>query len=301
MRLIKQSAEYISQTPNIIGAFKLVELAGRVCWKSENRITNDSWEKFIDMLLEKKHYSPLEFGTIYITIDTGGPLNNPHYARNMDVAMFYAKNKYSKAKSESSKTHTGKIYYITTNLRVIFENNRIEDLRFACEPTKHERRYCVRLITSRDILVEYTRHRTFSYCVESTRYCNYSKNRFSNQITCIIPSWTTLNEGEHFSVSDECPDATFLYSLLDAEAYYFDLLNEGWKPQHARQVLPNALKTEIMMCGFESDWERFFNLRLGVGAHPSARELAFMIRNEFINNDIEFHTIISINKDEYKK
>ena len=88
---------------------------------------------------------------------------------------------------------------------------------------------------------------------------------------------------------------------MDAEAYYFDLLNAGWKPQQARQVLPNALKTEIMMCGFESDWEHFFELRMGSGAHPSARELAFMIRDEFVNNNIEFHTIISIDKDEYKK
>lgn len=72
-----------------------------------------------------------------------------------------------------------------------------------------------------------------------------------------------------------------MYSLIDAEFYYFDLLKQGWKPQQARQVLPNALKTEIMMCGFESDWEHFFDLRLGAGAHPSARELAYMIYQEF--------------------
>ena len=287
MRLIKQSAEYISQSPGIIGAFKLVELAGRVCWKSENRITHDSWEKFIDMLLEKKHYSPLEFGTIYMTIDVGSPLNNPYYMKNVDAAMFYAKDKYSKAKSESNKTNTGKIYYITTNLRVIFENNRIEDLRFACEPTKHERRYCVRLITSRDILVEYTRHRTFSYCVESTRYCNYSKDRFSNQITYIIPSWCKIKEDEYDDIAGiNSADNTFMNSLLDAEAYYFDLLNEGWEPQQARQVLPNALKTEIMMCGFYSDWAHFFELRLGTGAHPSARELAEMIKGEFYKKSL---------------
>lgn len=70
----------------------------------------------------------------------------------------------------------------------MFENKRLEDLHYACEPTKHERRYCVKLITSRDILAEYTRHRVFSYCVESTRYCNYSGDKFGNQITYIIPS-----------------------------------------------------------------------------------------------------------------
>lgn len=82
------------------------------------------------------------------------------------------------------------------------------------------------------------------------------------------------------------PDISFLYSLFDAEAYYFGLLDEGWKPQQARQVLPNALKTEIMMCGFESDWEHFFDLRLGAAAHPSARELAMMIANQFKENKV---------------
>lgn len=140
------------------------------------------------MLLEKKHYSPLEFGTIYLTIDTGSPALTSDYLEAMSATQFYVSNKYSKVKTENNITKTGTIYYITTNLRVIFENNRIEDLHYACEPTKHERRYCVRLITSRDITHEYVRHRHFSYCQESTRYCNYSKDRFSNQITYIIPS-----------------------------------------------------------------------------------------------------------------
>lgn len=302
MRLIKQSAKYIAQDPTIIGAFKLVELAGRTCYKSEDKITSDSWEKFIDMLMKRKHYSPMEFGTIYLTIDTGSPALNPNYLEAMDTAQFYVRNKYSKVKTESNTTHTGTIYYITTNLRVIFENNRIEDLHYACEPTKHERRYCVRLVTSRDITHEYVRHRTMSFCQESTRYCNYSKGKFGEEITCVIPSWTNLKEGKYTEQTNvEGTDQTFVYSLIDAECYYFDLLKQGWKPQQARQVLPNALKTELMMCGFESDWEHFFELRMGEGAHPTARELAFMIRDEFINNSIDFHTIIHIDKDEYKK
>ena len=299
MRLIKQSAEYIPQDPTILGAFKLIERAGRTCYKSESKITEDSWIKFVQMLQGKHHYSPFEFGTIYLTVDAGSPFTNPNYLEETDLAHFYRWNKYSKVKSEDNSTHTGTIYYITTNLRVIFENKRLEDLHYACEPTKHERRYCVKLITSRDITHEYVRHRTMSFCQESTRYCNYSGDKFGNQITYIIPSWTNLSEGECTKPNEL--DTTFYNALLDSEAYYFDLLNEGWKPQQARQVLPNALKTEIMMCGFESDWEHFFELRMGEGAHPTARELAFMIRNEFINNGIDFHTIINIDKDEHKK
>lgn len=284
MKLIKQSATYIPQDPTILGAFKLIELAGRTCYKSESKITDDSWIKFVQMLQGKHHYSPFEFGTIYLTIDTGSPFTNPDYLEEAELAHFYLRNKYSKVKSEDNSTHTGTIYYITTNLRVIFENERLEDLHYACEPTKHERRYCVKLITSRDITHEYVRHRTMSFCQESTRYCNYSGDKFGNQITYIIPSWTNLNEGE-CTKSNEL-DTTFYNALLDSEAYYFDLLNEGWKPQQARQVLPNALKTEIMMCGFESDWEHFFELRLGEGAHPTARELAYMIANQFKENKV---------------
>lgn len=285
MKLIKQNAEYIAQNPTIIGAFKLVELAGRTCYKSEDKITSDSWEKFIDMLMKRKHYSPMEFGTIYLTIDTGSPALNPAYLEAMDTAQFYVRNKYSKVKTESNPTKTGTVYYITTNLRVIFENNRIEDLRLSCEPTKHERRYCVRLTTSRDITHEFVRHRVMSFCQESTRYCNYNKGKFGEEITCIIPSWTNLKEGEDINNQDlSLIDSSFLNSLIDAEGYYFYLLENGWKPQQARQVLPNALKTELMMCGFESDWEHFFYLRMGEGAHPSARELAHMIYDELYKN-----------------
>lgn len=165
MKLIKQSAEYIPQDPTILGAFKLIERAGRTCYKSESKITEDSWIKFIQMLQGKHHYSPFEFGTIYLTIDTGSPFTNPNYLEETDLAYFYLRNKYSKVKSEVNSTHTGTIYYITTNLRVMFENKRLEDLHYACEPTKHERRYCVKLITSRDILAEYTRHRTINKLV----------------------------------------------------------------------------------------------------------------------------------------
>ena len=180
------------------------------------------------MLQGKHHYSPFEFGTIYLTIDTGSPFTNPNYLEETELAHFYLRNKYSKVKSEDNSTHTGTIYYITTNLRVIFENERLEDLHYACEPTKHERRYCVRLITSRDILAEYTRHRTFSYCVESTRYCNYSLGKFNNEITYIIPPWCDLKEGSYDDITGITPvDNCLMNSLFDAEAYYFDLIKEG--------------------------------------------------------------------------
>lgn len=133
-------------------------------------------------------------------------------------------------------------------------------------------------------------------------YCNYSKDKFGNEITFIIPCWTTLPEGSielgsydgrSIKYKDDTvyedtpmyPEIDFVKSLCESEMYYLQLLDQGWKPQQARAVLPNALKTELVMTGFVSDWEHFFSLRaLGTtGApHPQAKELAEPLMEEFI-------------------
>lgn len=188
MRLVKQREEYIYQEPTIIGAFKMVELAGRVSYKSEDKITEDSWLKFAKMLKEKGHLSPFEFGTIYLTIEIDSPVYEPHYIGLTNTVLFYKRNPYSKVIEKSNKKGTGNIYYITTNLRVILERQSIGDLKYAVEPTCHFRRHCFRLILSKDISHEFVRHRAFSFMQESTRYCNYSSSKFDNQCTFIIPS-----------------------------------------------------------------------------------------------------------------
>lgn len=150
--------------------------------------------------------------------------------------------------------------------------------------------------------------RVFSFSAESTRYCNYSKNKFNNEITYIMPSWVPYNEGKYeivetedgwgnyngdvierngYTVPENDPDyIKFLYyfinSLNEAEIAYFHLLNQGWEPQQARAVLPNALKTELVMTGTIEQWKEFFRLRTAINAHPSARELAIPLREEFI-------------------
>lgn len=108
-------------------------------------------------------------------------------------------------------------------------------------------------------------------------YCNYSRGKFGSELTFIIPSWTDLiNSGD--KLSGKYPaDRLFIESLEQAEYKYMRLLDEGWKPQQARQVLPNALKTEIMMCGFEDDYKHFFDLRVSEAAHPSMRQVAYMM------------------------
>ena len=143
--------------------------------------------------------------------------------------------------------------------------------------------------------MEFVRHRVMSFAQESTRYCNYFKDKFNGELTFIQPVWAYHQEDGDYGTLDNSKrknvgnkDGTFfefIKSLQYAEFYYFRLLKEGWKPQEARAVLPNALKTELVVTGFVSDWNHFFDLRARgtTGApHPQAKELAEPLMKEFI-------------------
>lgn len=130
----------------------------------------------------------------------------------------------------------------------------------------------VKFICDRGVTHEIVRHRLASYCQESTRYCNYSSDKFGTEITVIKPCF--LEEGtEGFRMW------AGLCSL--AEAYYFDLLNWRCTPQEARSVLPNSLKTELVMTANIREFRHFFKLRCSKAAHPQMREVALMLLKEF--------------------
>lgn len=131
----------------------------------------------------------------------------------------------------------------------------------------------VKFTCSRAIAQEITRHRMASYAMESQRYCAYNKDRFNHEITYIIPSHTNYDEGE-YSLKYEVANGPFINSLLYSEKAYFDLIEEGWKAQEARDVLPNATKTEINMKANLREWRHFFKLRCHHTAHPDIRVLA---------------------------
>ena len=142
---------------------------------------------------------------------------------------------------------------------------------------------------------EFVRHRVFSFAQESTRYCNYSKSKFNNEITFIIPCWTDIPEGDYGSrvypkiVQRGWHDGVaqiFIDDCRYSEDGYFRLLNEGWAPQQARAILPNSLKTELVMTGFISDWKHFFELRDAASAHPQAQELAHPLHEAFIQRGL---------------
>jgi thymidylate synthase (FAD) len=176
---------------------KRIERAGRTCYKSENKITNDSSSSFVKMLIEKGHETVLE----------------------------------------------------------------------------HEK-VTVRVLCDRGVSHEIVRHRIASYSQESTRYCNYSNDKYSKEITVIDPIfWRDPNKSEQYKIWKSAVDA--------CEDSYLKLLDLGATPQEARSVLPNSLKTEIVMTMNLREWRHFFTLRTSSAAHPQMLEIARPMLDEF--------------------
>lgn len=306
MKLIKPSFEIWEQPSGLEGIYKQIERCGRVCYKSENKITEDSAKSFVDRMIKSGHGAMLEHGTVYLAI--------PKTTYAPEAVNTYLNNPYSKVNECNDFIFTDKYgdkvsaWCVTTNLRVLVEHGCLEDLEFLCEPTEyHKKRVTVKFICDRGVSHEFVRHRVFSFAQESTRYCNYSKDKFGNEVTYIMPCWIPYKEGQYEInegedswgnyngdyitwnkefVSEYSSNYKtlfhFIKALDQAEIRYFNLLNSGWKPQEAIAVLPNALKTELVMTGFVSDWKHFFELRCASNAHPSAQELANPLREEFI-------------------
>lgn len=191
MKIIKPYAEILQATPDLEN---LIELAGRVCYKSEDRICEGSAATLISRLMESKHESVLEHGAITV--------------------------------------------------------------RFVCD---------------RGVSHELVRHRLASFSQESTRYCNYGK---AGEVTFIDIF------GGFPDVSQECVDLWRL-ALIDAERYYLSMLKNGSTPQEARSVLPNSLKTEVVMTANPREWLHIFRLRCARTAHPQMREVMIPLQTEF--------------------
>lgn len=309
MKLIKPSFEIIEQKPRDIvipadmeigpqmwkeelinSVYRQIEMAGRTCYKSEDKITETSAKEFVDRMVKSGHGAMLEHGTVYLRIpDVSSDGQWVYPAKGK-----YLGNKYSVTKSrlEGIAQNPYSVFYVTTNYRVLVENNWLDDLQYICEPTEyHVKRVTVKFICDRGVSHEYVRHRVFSFAQESTRYCNYSKDKFGNECTFIIPSWLNYEEQQFVSKNDS---SCSIRTDLSEHEYFIDLLLESertynyltqycdWKPQQARAILPNSLKTELVMTGTIEQWEGFFKLRDADSAHPQAYELAHPLHEEFI-------------------
>lgn len=189
MKIIKPSIEILDEL-NGDEILKKIEKIGRVCYKSEEKITSESSEKFISNILKSGHESVIEHEKVSI--------------------------------------------------------------RFICD---------------RGVSHEIVRHRIASYSQESTRYCNYSKDKFGKEITVIKPLFWE-EDSEEYKIWYE--------TVLHSEQAYQELIQLGAKPQEARSILPNSLKTEIVVTMNLREWRHFFKLRTATNAHPQMREIACM-------------------------
>lgn len=261
MRLIKPSFSIWDQQEGLEGVYKQIEKVGRVCYKSEDKITEDSAKPFVERMVKSGHGAMLEHGTVYLAMpmETMIPIEANGWGK-------YTKTPYSKGFKVCSVDGERRVA-ITTNYRVLVENNWLDDLKYLCEPTEyHAKRITVYFTCDRVTGESFLRHRVFSFARESTRYCNYAKDKFGNEITFIEPCWL-----EDYTYDGNTYQNCFLTALAASEASYFDLLkkwddripdkryktgfrNNPWTPQQARTVLPFAVKSPLVMTGFADDW-----------------------------------------------
>lgn len=268
MKVINSSVQEIKQAPGISGIYRHIERCGRTCYKSEDKITEDSAMKFFQRLVNMKHYAMLEHGTVYLKLPcrftewrelTLGKVINSKYSLINEVDGYL---------------------YVTTNMRVLVENypNDYDDIiiEYALEEpdANNIKRVTAHFVISRAIANEFVRHRLFSFAQESTRYCNYSKDKFVGELTFIRPEWL---KSEGLWLNNLKAEDVWFNAMAISEDYYLDWINLGVKPQNARGVLPLDLKTELIMTGTLDQWEGFFDLRLREvtgPAHPDAKAIA---------------------------
>ena len=325
MKIISPNVELLRQEPGLEGIFKQIERAGRTCYKSEDKIDQYSARVFVENMIESKHHAMLEHGTVYLTLNIKSKNRNKtvHYpwfynnaiARYEEVFSYvqclFLGNKYSVVKLHQNEDYTETTMCITTNYRVIIENGWQEIMHeFLSEPTiYHERRISLKFTTNIGVTRESNRHRTLinlfesSIAEESTRYCNYTKDKFDNKVTYCKPAWITQEEidsyneravrGEFeggFDGNDKLEAlSVYLNCLFVCQQSYNKLIKLGWKPQQAREVLPLATKSEVVYTAFVHDWKHWFDLRL-LGTtgkpHPNMEQVAELAQKVLIENDL---------------
>ena len=288
MKIIEPSVERWIQD----NMWEHIARCARVCYQSEPKKLETDKDFCERVLFANKHYGMLEHGTVYLRL----PVAEAHK---------YVNNPYSKTsevfseESNGEKTFYNTFVYVTTNYRVLIENEWTSDLKDVCEQTEHHaERITLSFIISSGVAREFTRHRKFSFAQESTRYCNYSKDKFGNELIFVRPRWCVINTGNYFINNEKIVEGdgylgidktsienTFINDLIKVESDYMWLLERGLKPQDAREVLPLATKTQLIMTGFEEDWKHFFDLRCASNAHPDAQYIANKAKELIYGNE----------------
>lgn len=295
MKLIYPKVEILEQGSGIQGIYDQIEKVSRVCYKSAKKDDRTS-KDFTDALIRRGHLAMLEHGTVYMAAFNEGNYRKVDYTKFVEK---YDRNPYSKVrtlKSVDSGFNVIETAYVTTNMRVLHENGWMDDYTSYGIDRNHEpflcpERYSVLITTDRGVTHELVRQRHFSFAQESTRYCNYSNDKFGHSITFIIPSWAEhmtpreiMYDEEFKGIGYSPKEIEFCKACQKSEEEYFNMIAIGAQPQEARQVLPNAVKSDIVITGFADDWIHFFNLRLRgtTGApHPDMKNVAGLIHEAF--------------------
>ncbi len=284
MKLINQSSEIWGQCPTSLNeAILWIEKAGRVCYRSEDRIIEGSGLKFVNGIIARKHFAVIEHSNLVITTtdtvsnpqkelaDVRGSMNSPYLHSFIMKDKIYAGGNF-RAWMEQLKLSSIDAIFDFINDNPYFE--------IVTDPQKIPlplQMVTVEFITDRAVTHELVRHRPASYCQESQRYVKYDGN-----MLFITPSWFESNlDGNEVSPADSC----FLQSMRNAETDYRFLRKAGMSPQNARVVLPNQTATKIVMTASIPEWSHVFNLRCDSAAYGAMINLMAPIRDEFINRN----------------
>lgn len=306
MKIIEPSANIMRHD---VSPYEFVEKVGRTCYKSEDMITDGSAKKFVHNLIERGHWAMLEHETLYIettydfmsnllttfatvpdvfrflnitwnvlgTVISGSfrafyDLLENHPDRVLNPLRALLSNNYPEVFGEypdadKESMWTGCVKEITRHY-FIWHYGDVKDT------ISHHLTHTVRFVCDRGVSHELVRHRVASFAQESTRYCNYSKDKFGNEITVIRPYFFGSENDDSYRYR------LWYNSCKHSENVYFTLLEDGSSPQEARSVLPNSLKTEIMITATEEEWQHIINLRyIGTtGApHPQMKQVMAMV------------------------
>lgn len=281
MKITEPKVDIWEQEPGINGIYKQIERAGRVCYKSEDHTTEDSAKPFVERMIASKHYAMLEHGTVYLSI--------PKTLKNEDLIQELYHSRFT----HWCKPFGAHCINFSTNLRVLVEKDMWDIYKpYVCDYGKGffsgDRRVTVHFTTQIAVSREANRHRVNSMAEQSTRYCNYSKDKFGGELAINKPSWIVADSFVHSLSYDPLnmldPVEVWWAANAYAEACYMRLLQLGWKPEQARVVLPLDTNTELVHTAFVSDWMHFFDLRAlnKTGkAHPDMVAVAKPLYEEF--------------------
>ena len=319
MIIVKPSVELMDR-PTYMGPtekLRHIEACGRVCYKSEGKIAQGSAERFVRMLLERGHEAAIEHVRITLLVDQIGDQRIrmmeqyvrmtgqqsyltitalPHRSLiSANVRAWRALCKAFRTSSCGLDMDPAVARMVVDNSELFPEYASLQDVIDAADDMSHEldpnafddpntRRvhgwHTLRIVCDRGVSHELVRHRPVSFCQESTRYCNYSRDQFGSQISVIEPCYLRGSEGTACAAYP-----VWRAACEQAEKAYFGMLDAGCMPQEARAVLPNSLKTEVAMTATNEEWLHILRLRTSEAAHPQMRETAAQIEAALIQAD----------------